>query len=336
MSYIYRNPISTQIVPDTWSVTNTTVKGTNFSIFNIGGYMEVWSLDDLKFTDGGAPSGPITFSGNVIPIEYTKSPNSNFIANTLTLEGDGISTGRRRLGMLVYVHETQKTYQYTVPNYETLYNNADSEGSIQTNIDANSGQIISFTVKDRLNSTTPWPNGGALIDAWLDNSIEGVSGVTANNARWRVFWGTDWQVTGGTVDYNSTGDLNLNSNSGNTVTISGLKTITGGTYFSGTSILTLYNNLGETIDITGFTGGQSGSSGSSGTSGSSGSSGTSGISGVDGSSGSSGTSGSSGSSGTSGSSGSSGTSGSSGSSGTSGISGVDGSSGSSGTSGSSG
>lgn len=253
MSYKYINPISTQIVPDTWSVTNTTVKGTNFSVFNVGGYMEVWSLSDLNFTDGGAASGPITYSGNVIPVEYTKSPNSNFIANTLTLEGDGISSGRRRLGMLVYVHETQLTYQYVVPDYETLFNNAESEGSIQSNIDGNTGQIISYTVKDRLNPSTPWPNGGALISAWLDSSIEGVNGVTRNNARWRVFWGTDWQVTGGTVNYNSTGDLNLNSNSGNTVTISGLKTITGGTYFSGTSTLELYNNLGDTVSVTGFT-----------------------------------------------------------------------------------
>ena len=333
MSYIYKNPISTERVNGAqWSVLNTDVIGTNYSVFSTGGYMEVWSLDDLKFTDGGQSSGTIFYSGNTIPVWYTKSANPSFVGNSLQLEADGISTGRRKLGMLVYVHETNLVYQYTIPNYETLFNNADAEGSIQTNIDPNSNQTISYIVKDRSNPTLPWPNGGALIDAWLDNSIEGVSGATAQTARWKVFWGTDWQVTGGTIDYNSTGDLNLNSNSGNTVTISGLKTITGGTYFSGTSTIELYNNLGDTISITGITGGSggSGSSGSSGTSGSSGSSGTSG------SSGSSGTSGSSGSSGTSGSSGSSGTSGSSGSSGTSGSSGSSGTSGSSGSSGTSG
>lgn len=227
MSYIYRNPISTQIVPDTWSVTNTTVKGTNFSVFNIGGYMEVWGLDDLNFTDGGAASGPITFSGNVIPVEYTKSPNSNFIANSLTLEGDGISSGRRRLGMLVYVHETKLTYQYVIDDYQTLFDDAETEGSVNSTVDGNSGQIISWTVKDRLNAGTPYPDGGALIDAWLDSSIEGVSGVTRANARWRIFYGTDI-------------------------------TVTGGTYSNGTAVFT--NSTGGTFNVTGFTTGSTGSS----------------------------------------------------------------------------
>ena len=226
MSYIYRNPISTQIVPDTWSVTNTTVKGTNFSVFNIGGYMEVWGLDDLNFTDGGVASGPITFSGNVIPVEYTKSPNSNFIANSLTLEGDGISSGRRRLGMLVYVHETKLTYQYVIDDYKTLFDNAEIESSVASTVDGNSGQIISWTVKDRLNAGTPYPNGAALIEAWLDSSIEGVSGVTRANARWRIFYGTDI-------------------------------TVTGGTYSNGTAVFT--NSTGGTFNVTGFTTGGTGS-----------------------------------------------------------------------------
>lgn len=258
MSYIYRNPISTQIVPDTLSVTNTTVKGTNFSVFNIGGYMEVWGLDDLNFTDGGAASGPITFSGNVIPVEYTKSPNSNFIANSLTLEGDGISSGRRKLGMLVYVHETKLTYQYVIDDYQTLFDNAEIEGSVTSTVDGNSGQIISWTVKDRLNAATPYPDGGTLIDAWLDSSIEGVSGVTRANARWRIFYGTDITVTGGTY---SNGTAIFTNSTGGTFNVTGFTTggtgtdtfLTGGTYTNSTGTLTLDRNDSVTIDITGFT-----------------------------------------------------------------------------------
>jgi len=329
----YKNPLSSEIAVGSLTVDRDDTKGTTFSVGLIGGYMEVWSLDDLKYTIYG--TGNIEDERNRIPIQYYERLFGGQ-SNTLTINNDLISSGRRRLGMLVYVHETDTTYQYVIPNYENLFNplSAYTGGLVIT---GDTSWTISTGTQFAPNADTT-----AFVDAWLDSSIEGVSGVTRENARWRIFWGTDWQVTGGTVDYNSTGDLNLNSNSGNTVTISGLKTITGGTYFSGTSTLTLYNNLGDTIDITGFTGGQSGtsgSSGSSGTSGSSGSSGTSGSSGssgTSGSSGESGTSGSSGSSGTSGSSGESGTSGSSGSSGTSGSSGESGTSGSSGSSGTSG
>ena len=322
MSNHYRNPIAGNTTTGPWSPTSLDRDyGTNFSVYNIGGYMEVDSLEDLNYTVNG--TGNIFDSGNTIPVKYYESPN--VLTDKIFLWNDGISSGRRRLGMLVYVLETDQVYQYVIPNYESLFTAATSAGVVIGDRDTDTY----LELRNKI-GVTPNAAGQALMDAWLDSSIEGVSGVTRNNARWRVFWGTDWQVTGGTVDYNSTGDLRLNSNSGDTVTISGLTTITGGTYLSGTSTLELYNNLGDTVSVTGFTGGGSGSSGSSGTSGSSGSSGESG------SSGSSGTSGSSGSSGESGSSGSSGTSGSSGSSGESGSSGSSGTSGSSGSSGTSG
>ena len=308
--------------------------GTNYGVYNIGGYKEVYKLSDLEFVLTGGTAGQILQnSGNTIPVVFTPRPNTLF-SDKVAVNDDGMSSGRRRLGMLVYVHETDTVYQYTIPNYSALWSAATNSNAIIA--DGDGWTVLNKVPNNPGGSANA--QGQALIDAWTGSTIEGVNGVTAANARWRIFWGTDWQVTGGTINYNSTGDLNLSSNSGNTVTISGLKTITGGTFFSGTSTLELYNNLGDTVSITGFTGGSggSGSSGSSGTSGSSGSSGTSGISGVDGSSGSSGTSGSSGSSGTSGISGVDGSSGSSGTSGSSGSSGTSGSSGSSGTSGSSG
>ena len=269
MSLYYQNPLNS--ITTTGPVSPTSLDrdyGTNFSVYNIGGYMEVYNLSYLEYNplNANGSKGNIFNANNTIPISFYNSPN--ILTSKVFLWNDNISSGRRRLGMLVYVHETQLTYQYTIEDYTTLYNAADAAGVIITGDTKNE-------VRNKI-GTTPNAAGQALMDAWTGSTIEGVSGVTRATATWRIFWGTDWQVTGGTVNYNSTGDLELYSNSGNTVTISGFKSITGGTYNSGTTTLELSNNLGETIEITGFT---NGTSGTSGTSGSSGTSGTSGISG---------------------------------------------------------
>ena len=246
MSFPYKNPISSEVLGGPQSVSREEVYGSNFSVLQTGGYMEVYNLSDLNFTVPGT-TGTVKLSGNTIPIRYTKGTGSLFSPNIITLNSDNISSGRRRLGMLVYVHETDQVYQYTIPNYDSLWSGL----TTLTGLSGLSEDDYFTSVNSRSQI------GQDFIDAWLDSSIEGVSGVTRNNARWRIFWGTDWQLTGGTIDYNTTGDLTLNSNSGNTVTISGLKTITGGTYDSGKSSLSLFNNLGETIEITGITSGGS-------------------------------------------------------------------------------
>jgi len=122
MSFSYKNPkVGTTLTsPDV--VTRLSVVGTNFSVLSSGGYMEVWSLDDLNFQTFGG-SGTIQNSGNTIPINYSKS-NLGFIPSKVTIEDDGITSGRRRLGMLVYVHETDQVYQYVISNYENLFNSA--------------------------------------------------------------------------------------------------------------------------------------------------------------------------------------------------------------------
>jgi hypothetical protein len=299
MSFNYKNPLSSTVIFEPNSVLRDNDTGSNFSVESIGGYMEVYNLSDLDWT---IPSnvlingGLVLYSGNTIPISF--SYNTPFsISNQLNLNDDQISSGRRRLGMLVYVYETDEVYQYYIPNYETLWNNAETAGSI---INIGTGYIAQ-------NDT---PQGITFVNAWTASTIEGVSGVTSDNARWRIY--------------------------------PKVCCLTGGTYFSATSEIQLYQSNGDTIYITGITvsnsgsTGTSGSSGTSGTSGISGSSGTSGTSGTSGISGSSGTSGTSGISGSSGTSGTSGISGSSGTSGTSGISGSSGTSGTSGISGSSG
>ena len=78
--------------------------------------MEVYTLSDLNWSTYGS-SGIIQNSGNTIPIQFTVGG----AANTLTLNSDNISSGRRRLGMQVFVQETDTVYQYTIPNYDALW-----------------------------------------------------------------------------------------------------------------------------------------------------------------------------------------------------------------------
>jgi hypothetical protein len=369
MSFEYKNPTSGTLLTGPNSVLRDSDTGTNFSVDSIGGYMEVWSLSDLNWQipeqtkiDGGY----VLYSGNSIPISFNYGGDGPApIISQLDLNNDGISSGRRRLGMLVFVQETQKTYQYTIPNYESLWNVALADGD-----------IFEFSTGYQVLNTEA--GGQAFQNVWTGSTIEGVSGVTRENARWRIADLNDTIITGGTY-FSATTTLQLYDNYGDTVTVTGFTgTVTGGTYNSGTSTLSLNNSDGSNVSITGITsgsgsalsvgdgtttvtsvsgitfsgasviddgggnitvtitGGTSGTDGSSGTSGSSGtdgSSGTSGSSGTDGSSGTSGSSGTDGSSGTSGSSGTDGSSGTSGTSGTSGLSGLNGTSGSSGTSG---
>lgn len=253
----YKNPIVNSQVTGADSVENRqTYNATNFSVYNVGGYMEVWNLSDLEYTFG-SETGFIELSANTIPVKFNKSPN--ILADRVYLYNDGISSGRRRLGMLVYVHENNTTYQFQIDenNSADSYENMWSAATAVTNLVSETSEEIAVANKVGI---TFYQEGQDLIDAWTGSTIEGYNGATRDNAKWRVFWGTDWQVTGGTINYNSTGDLSLSSNSGNTVTLSGLTTITGGTYLNGTTTLELYNNLGETISITGFTSGGSGSS----------------------------------------------------------------------------
>ena len=319
MSFSYKNPTSAVLLSSPDSVLRTSDTGTNFSVLGIGGYMEVYYLSDLNWIidpqtliDGG----PVLYSGNSIPISFTY--NVPFaIPNTLTLNNDGISSGRRRLGMQVYVHETDTVYQYTISGYTTLWDAAELAGSI---IDFGSAyEAYDDTVA-----------GAAFLAAWTGSTIEGVSGVTRENARWRIFYGTDFQITGGTY-FSATSILDLYNNTGGTLSISGFTApISGGTFNTGTETLTLTSVDGSSVQITGFTstpaltvgdgtttvnsvsgitfsgatvidngsgsitvtitGGTSGTSGSSGTSGTDGSSGTSGSSGMDGTSGTDGSS----------------------------------------------
>jgi hypothetical protein len=328
MSFVYKNPTAAAQLAAPYGVSRTSTQGTTFSISLVGGYTEVWNLDDLSLTFSG--NGLQQLSANTIPIQINIGNNTGLSWTTLTLNSDNISSGRRRLGMQVFVQETETVYQYSIPNYETLWDAvAVQTGSSGFTIDTNT-----TTVQYRTQA------GRDFINAWTGSTIEGQSGTTRENARWKIFYGTDVQITGGTYDSQNT-ELSLNNSTGGTITITGFApAVTGGTYNSGTQELTLYTTDNNDVVISGFTSGGgspltvynatsgvtatnvtgmtfsgasvvnngggnvlisfSGGSGTSGTSGTSGSSGTSGTSGTSGSSGTSGTRGTSGTSGTSG------------------------------------
>ncbi len=210
MSFQYRNPITSVQLTGPDSVASNVTYGTNFSVLSIGGYMEVWNIDDLNFYSAG--TGTIQSTANTIPIQFVNSTPRQIILNK-----DGISSGRRRLGMLVYVYETDTVYQYVIPNYETLYNNASA-----VTVSSNYSISVFGTTTEGLN----------FINAWLDSSVEGYSGATRETARWKIFWGTDWQVTSGTYTLSSA-TISLNTNSGSPITITGVTNL----YNSNGSIL---------------------------------------------------------------------------------------------------
>ena len=70
--------------------------------------MEVFSLNDLNFVYSG--TGLQQLSANTIPIQLTLR-STPVAPDILTLNSDNISSGRRKLGMQVYVQETDTVYQ---------------------------------------------------------------------------------------------------------------------------------------------------------------------------------------------------------------------------------
>jgi uncharacterized delta-60 repeat protein len=218
------------------SIPNNAVFGTNFSVLSTGGYMEVYSITDLDFVIPSGSTGLIEYSANTIPIQFDKGTGSAFSFDVITLNSDNISSGRRKIGMLVYVIEEKQVYQHIIDNYETLWNaatGATGPGG-PTVVISNFGT----TVK---NNTVAGQN---FIDAWLN------SDVTGANPRWVKYYGTNLAVTGGTYDV-LTNTINLVNITGGTIPISGFSngTISAFTY-NDNNVLTITDTLGVTFNVT--------------------------------------------------------------------------------------
>jgi hypothetical protein len=228
----YRNPITPFITLNPVSVSRNEVFGTNFSVLGVGGYMEVYNLSDLNYTIPAGRTGTIEFTGNTIPIEFKKGTGSAFSTDVLVLNSDNISSGRRRLGMLVYVYETDRIYQYTIRNYDSLW----SAATASTGPGGRTVVISSFGTTVKSNSVA----GQNFINAWTASTIEGVSGYNNSNATWRVL--STGSSSGGTV-------------SGDYLPLSG-GTVTGATNFTnGLSANTISATTYLNLPVTNFTGG---------------------------------------------------------------------------------
>lgn len=246
MAFPYKNPTSLTTLSAPEGVSLTSTQGTNFSVSQVGGYMEVYYLENLGLTFSG--TGAQTLSANTIPIVIAVQPNAGLQFTQLTLNSDNISSGRRRLGMQVYVQETDTVYQYTIPNYDFLW--ASLTGLTGSSAITQSSTFTTVNARSQ--------SGKDFINAWTGSTIEGVNGVTKENARWKIFWGSDVQITGGTY-YSGTSILDLYNNTGGTISVSGFTApITGGTYNSGSQTLALNSAGGSSIQITGFTSGGGG------------------------------------------------------------------------------
>jgi len=203
----YKNPISPLQVYGSSTVDRSKTFGTNFSVLGTGGFMEVYSLSDLNYIIPIGETGNIEFSGNTIPVQFKKGTGSVFSPDVLTLNSDNISSGRRRLGMLVYVYETNKIYQHSINDYDNLW----SAATGSTGPGGNTVIISDFGTTIKNNSVA----GQNLINAWTASTIEGIDGYTNLDATWRELKtgggsasGDYLPLSGGTV----TGSTNFTDN----------------------------------------------------------------------------------------------------------------------------
>ena len=203
MAIPYKNPNTPIFSEGTTSVNPSSTFGNTFSVYNIGGYMEVGSLSDLSYTIPTGTTGSIEFSGNTIPIEFLKGGGQPYSPDVLTLYSDNISSGRRRLGMLVYVHEEDQVYQFHISGYTSLFTAATAS--------TNCVSISEFGTLVRNNT----PQGRSFINAWTASTIEGVAGYTSETATWRKFnSGTGGGGSGFTsVRINNVSQFTSNTNS---------------------------------------------------------------------------------------------------------------------------
>jgi len=245
MALTYKNPVANVLLTGPEGVSLTSTQGTNFSVSQIGGYQEVYNLENLNLTFVG--TGLQQLSANTIPIQINIGNNAGLSWTVLTLNSDNISTGRRRLGMLVYVHENDTTYQYTIPNYDTLWDAV-------TGLTGSSG--VTFNPTSTLVNARS-EAGRNFINAWTGSTIEGQNGVDRDNARWRIFYGSQVTITGGTYNSGST-TLELYNSTGGTLSISGFSsdggtTVTGGTFNHETGELIIDNSDNTSVTISGIT-----------------------------------------------------------------------------------
>lgn len=165
-------------VSDSFSINSNL--GVTSSSSLTGGLHEYYSLSNIIFdTTGTQPGNEVNNSNNFIPLIYSLGgttetqipcgrqppthPDGNCYStittpNLLQLGSDLISSGRLKLGMVVYVISKSQSYQFMIDNYESLYNAAESNISETAQL----AQVSGGTTE-----------ADALIDAWVNHKVEG-------------------------------------------------------------------------------------------------------------------------------------------------------------------
>ena len=172
MSFPYKNPLNAQLSIGPYTVSRTSVQGTDHSVLGIGGWMEVGNLSDLSLTFSGI--GLQTLSANTIPINLYIGNGTPFNPSYINLNSDNFSSGRRRIGMIAYVNETGLAYQYQIDNYESLWTAATaSTGTV----------VISDFGTTVYNSSVPGQN---FINAWTASTIEDIISTSGNKSAYTL------------------------------------------------------------------------------------------------------------------------------------------------------
>lgn len=180
-TFPYKLPISLNTIQYPITPSSGNSSGTHYSIYGIGGYVEVQNLSELSYTS------------STIPVNVLIDSSGN--TTGLILNGDNISSGRRRLGMLAYVYETDTIYQFYIPNYDTAFNTATGTSAYQK-------RYTTFGTYE----TYVFPSSATtlLISGWTEDTIEGVGGATSATARWRKLSFSGSSPSGGTVNGSGT------------------------------------------------------------------------------------------------------------------------------------
>jgi hypothetical protein len=197
------------IAPNVIPTTGTTY-GVAYSSQLIGGYQEVATLDEL----------------NMIPIDYELASLYGIINE------DGMSSGRRRIGMSVYVAETNKTYQLLPVGY--LGNRGN-------------GSIYDWFASDYSNKLLSLDSRKVIISDFGETTYSTIGPITGTST------GTTFTIITGDTTSNI---INPDDYSGVTVspwvevTNSSLNTyVVSGSILSGTTNLNLVRNDGTGITI---------------------------------------------------------------------------------------
>ena len=193
MSFEDRHHSTAKIVTDSFSIDHANaVAGVTTGTSLTGGFQEYYSLSNITYNPNDPSPTPVPGLlinlENLIPVAFVPASTTTTTTKkggtvtvttpaSLELNSDLMSSGRLKLGMVVYVIEKQQAYQFIIDDYKDLYNDAVSN---ITKSETSATVLAGSTQSD------------ALIDAWTIHKVEGEddgnSGTwTRDQANWKKY-----------------------------------------------------------------------------------------------------------------------------------------------------